>query len=260
MYPYIYIFGREIGTYGVCMLLGITLSVILGIRRGKPRGLQFEDMMIVGAFSLGFALISGCLLFAFVTYTPQQIWQYICSGNFNFLSSGIIFYGGLVGGILGALIGIRVAGCTVHAVESAVVPFIPLGHAVGRIGCVMAGCCHGFEYEGPAALYYPRSVSGLSPEQGFFPVQLVEALINVIICLLLLVYDRKKHRTYDLLLVYLGLYAIARFFLEMLRGDMIRGIWNMLSTSQIISLILLGVSIVGLLLNRKNVKKKAPLV
>lgn len=259
MYPYIYIFGREIGTYGLCMLLGIILAVILGIRRGKPRGLQFEDVLIVGAFALGCALISGCLLFVFVTYTPQQIWQYICSGNFGFLSSGIIFYGGLVGGVLGALIGIRVAGCAFSVIENAVVPFIPLGHAVGRIGCVMAGCCYGFAYEGPFALYYPNSVSGLAPTQGYFPVQPLESLINVIICLLLLLYDKRKHRTFDLLFVYLGLYAIARFFLEMLRGDMIRGMWNMLSTSQIISLILLFVGIAGLLLNRRRVRTKAPL-
>lgn len=261
MYPYIYILGREIGTYGLCMLLGIFLTVILGIRRGKPRGLQFEDILIVGAFSLGFALVCGSLLFVFVTYTPKQIWQYICSGDFGFLSSGIIFYGGLIGGIVGALIGIRVAGCEFGVLESAVVPLIPLGHAVGRVGCVMAGCCHGFAYEGPFALYYPNSISSLSPTQGYFPVQPLESLINVLICLLLLRYDKSNHRAADLLFVYLGLYAIARFFLEMLRGDMIRGVWNTLSTSQIISLVLVTVSVIGILLNRRLVgkKPKAPL-
>ena len=122
MYPYIHLFGREIGTYGLCMLLGIALATVLGIRRGKSRGLQFEDVLIVGAFSLGLALISGSLLFVFVTYTPKQIWQYICMGDFKFLSSGIVFYGGLIGGILGAFIGIRVADCKFSAMESAVFP------------------------------------------------------------------------------------------------------------------------------------------
>lgn len=257
MYPFIVLFGREIGTYGLCMLLGITLAVLLGIRRGKSRGIQFEDVLIVGAVSLGLALIGGSLLFVFVTYTPKQIWQYICTGDFTFLSSGIVFYGGLIGGILGAFIGIRIAGCECKAMESAVVPFIPLGHAVGRIGCVMAGCCHGFPYEGPLALHYPNSVLGLSPAQGYFPVQPLETLINLVICLLLLWFDKKKRRAFDLLFMYLGLYASARFFLEMLRGDMIRGIWNSLSTSQIISLILLGMSIIGILLNYRWSKKKS---
>lgn len=261
MYPYIHLFGREIGTYGLCMLLGIALATVLGIRRGKSRGLQFEDVLIVGAFSLGLALISGSLLFVFVTYTPKQIWQYICMGDFKFLSSGIVFYGGLIGGILGAFIGIRVADCKFSAMESAVVPFIPLGHAVGRVGCIMAGCCHGFPYDGPLALYYPNSVLGLSPTQGYFPVQPLESVANLVICLLLLKFDRRKHQKYDLLLIYLGLYATTRFFLEMLRGDMIRGIWNALSTSQIISLILIGVSVTGMFVKRRlsRKKSKAPL-
>lgn len=254
MYPYIQFFGREIGTYGLCMLLGVTLAVVLGISRGRSHGLQFEDVLIVSAFSLGLALISGSLLFVFITYTPEQIWQYICAGELGFLSSGIIFYGGLIGGILGAFVGIRVSGCEFGAVESSAVPFIPLGHAVGRVGCVMAGCCHGFVYEGPFALYYPNSVLGLSPAQSFFPVQPLESLINLVICLFLLWYDNRKRRTFDLLFMYLGLYAIARFFLEMLRGDMIRGIWNVLSTSQIISLVLLGVSVIGRLMNRRRLK------
>jgi phosphatidylglycerol:prolipoprotein diacylglycerol transferase len=116
----------------------------------------------------------------------------------------------------------------------------------------MAGCCHGFPYEGPFALYYPHSVLGLSPQQGYFPVQLLEGLINVIICLTLCVYEKKAKRGIDLLFAYLGMYAISRFFLEMLRGDAIRGVWNSISTSQIISLILLVISLVVLLVSKRT--------
>lgn len=252
MCPYISILGRDIGTYGLCMLLGIALAAMLAMRRGTPKGLPWEDILIVGAFALGFGLLGGCVLFILVTYTPQQIFAFIHAGDFRFLSSGIVFYGGLIGGIMGALIGIRVAGSTVRLVECSVVPFIPLGHAIGRVGCVMAGCCHGFEYDGPLALYYPHSVLGLSPDQGYFPVQPLESLINIGICIFLLWYEKKMRKTTDLLFAYLGLYAISRFGLEMLRGDMLRGIWNGLSTSQIISLSLLCISIVGILIKPKS--------
>ena len=255
MYPYIHIFDRQIGTYGLCMLLGVTLAVVLSILKGKQYSLRYEDILIVGAFALGLALICGSLLFVLVTYTPIQIWNYICSGNFAFLSSGIVFYGGLIGGILGALLGIRVAGCPFVALESAVVPFIPLGHAIGRVGCVMAGCCHGFPYGGLFALYYPHSVLELSPAQGYFPVQPLESLANLVICLLLLLFNKRTHRKGDLLFSYLGFYAVTRFFLEMLRGDSIRGVWDGLSTSQIISLILIFASAAGILWNRKLLKK-----
>lgn len=151
---------------------------------------------------------------------------------------------------MGALLGIRIAGCSLQLIEHSVIPFVPLGHAVGRIGCVMAGCCHGFEYDGLFALYYPNSVSGLSPDQGYFPVQPLESLINVGICLILLWFEKRMKRATGLLFVYLGLYSISRFFLEMLRGDAVRGVWNGFSTSQIISMVLLCVSIVGLLWKR----------
>ena len=152
---------------------------------------------------------------------------------------------------MGALLGIRIARADFSTVVRAVVPHIPLAHAVGRVGCVMAGCCHGFAYDGPLALYYPRSVLGLSPTQGYFPVQLLEALLNVLIFLLLRWQEKHAKRAIDLLFSYLGIYAVSRFFLEMLRGDRLRGVWHMLSTSQIISIALLIVSVVGLCRKRK---------
>ncbi len=246
MYPYIYIFGRYIGTYGLCMVLGVVLAFVLALNKGRTRGLAFEDLVIVAAFALGFGLLGSNLLYVFVTYTPKQIMAFLSAGDFRFLGSGIVFYGGLLGGILGALIGIRVARCKFNTVARAVVPYIPLAHAIGRVGCVMAGCCYGFAYDGPFALYYPHSVTGLSPEQGYFPVQILEALINLVICLFLLRYEKKVRQVTNLLFAYLGLYAVSRFFIEMLRGDAARGMWYTLSTSQIISVVLLCISVVGL--------------
>ena len=255
MYPYISIFGKQTGTYGLCMLAAIVVAVLLAYKKGKPKGLLIEDLLIVGACAVGCALLGGGLLYVFVTYSPAQIWEYILAGDFSFFTGGIVFYGGLIGGVLGALLGVKLAGCGFAIVERSIVPFIPLGHAIGRIGCVLGGCCHGFPYDGPLALYYPHSVLGLSPEQGYFPVQPLESLLNIVICFLLLWFEKRMRKTTQLLFVYLGLYGVSRFFLEMLRGDAIRGIWYELSTSQIISLVLIGISIVGFCWKHKE---KAP--
>ncbi len=252
MYPYISVFGRSIGTYGLCMVLGFALAFYLSYRKGRNKGVMLEDLLIIGAFALGFSMLGSSMLYVFVTYSPAQIIAFILKGDFRFLSSGIVFYGGLVGGILGAFIGIRVAKCKFEATAHAVVPHIPLAHAIGRVGCVMAGCCHGFAYDGPLALYYPHSVSGLSPQQGYFPVQLLETLLNVVIFLFLTWYEKRVKRASDLLFAYLGIYAVFRFFLEMLRGDANRGLWYMLSTSQIISILLLCVSVIGLCVKSKK--------
>lgn len=245
MNPYISVFGRNIGTYGLCMVLGFFLAFVLSYRKGRNGGLLLEDLMIVGASALGFGMLGGSMLYIFVTYTPDQIVAFLAAGEFGFLGSGIVFYGGLLGGILGGIVGIGVAKCKFDIVMRSVIPHIPLAHAVGRVGCVMAGCCHGFAYDGPFALYYPYSVLGLSPAQGYFPVQLLEAVLNVLIFFLLLWYDKRVKRAIDMLFAYLGVYGILRFFLEMLRGDVNRGLWYALSTSQIISIILLLISVTG---------------
>ena len=256
MYPYISVFGKTFGTYGLCMVLGFFLAGFLAWRKGKPLGIQIEDILLTAAFALLGALTCGGLLYVFVTYSIEQIIAFIRNGDFSFLASGIVFYGGLIGGVLGALLGIRVAKCSLADVERAVVPFIPLGHAIGRIGCVMAGCCHGFEYEGPLAIYYPNSVSGLDPTQGYFPIQLLEALMNCLVCVVLVLLSRKQRKPFRLLLSYFALYAVERFILEFFRGDSVRGIYFSLSSSQWISIALLAFCGVFLLIGRFLPKKK----
>ena len=251
MYPFISILGRKIGLYGLCMALSFCLAGFCAYRKGRHRGLCWEDLMLTAALALGGALICGGALYICVTYSWAQVVDFIRQGDFRFLGSGIVFYGGLTGGILGALLGIHIAGCGMETVERSVVPFVPLGHAIGRLGCVLAGCCHGFPYNGPLALHYPNSVLGLSVEQGYFPVQPLESLVNLCICAFLNWYEKRVSRAADVLFAYLGLYSFARFFLEMLRGDSLRGLWAGLSTSQWISVGLLLICILRLFIVKK---------
>ena len=258
MFPYIRIFDLYMGTYGICMVLGFALAIVLASRRGKRYGLIFEDLIICAAFILGFAVVFGNLLYIFVTYSMEDILNFIRQGNFKFIGSGIVFYGGLIGGIVGCWVGLKVAKIKFYTIEQAAVPFISVGHAIGRVGCVMAGCCHGMEYDGPLALYYPNSVAGVSPDQGYFPVQLLEALINVVvICPLLLIIGKRAKKPTILLSAYLILYAITRFITELFRGDAIRGGFLWLSTSQWISVILILAAGTNLLVRYWKARPKA---
>lgn len=252
MFPYFSLFGKTFGTYGLLMVVGFALGSFLAYRRGKKFSLAVENLLIIVALALLGAIFLGGLLYVFVTYPLEMIWDFISRGDFSFLSSGIVFYGGLIGGIIGAWAGSKLAGVRFSQTVYVFIPFVPLGHAVGRIGCVMAGCCHGFEYDGPFALYYPSSVTGLDPNKGYFPSQLVEAAINIGICLFLLWLSKKGMRSKGLLLSYICLYAVQRFALEFLRGDSIRGLYFGLSTSQWISLALLVFAGVYFLFSRNR--------
>jgi len=235
VYPYIHFVGITIPSYGFCMAISIMLCGFLYINKSRKLGLFFDDMIIIAAVSVGVGILSGGLLYIFVTYSPEELFNYIKSGNFLFITNvGLVFYGGLIGGILGAIISSKILKVQIELVEKCTVPYIPLGHSIGRIGCLMAGCCYGFEYNGIFAVTNSYIFSG----RTYFPIQLVEALLNLMIMLFLLLYTKRNHSKYSVLYCYLIMYTVMRFCLECFRGDEIRGGFMMLSTSQWISILI----------------------
>ena len=221
------------------MVIAIFLVGGCALYSAKKENILFEDIAIIGATSVMSGLLGGFLLYLSVTYSLDDIVEMVKKGDYGFLRGGLVFYGALIAGVLGGIIAVRITKAPLVSVERCVVPFIPFGHAIGRVGCVLGGCCHGAPYDGFGAIHYPNSLFGLDPNQGYFPVQLLEAVALICIGFLLLWRRRKAHKQCDLLFMYLGLYAVARFFIEFLRGDKIRGLAGGISTSQWVSLLLI---------------------
>lgn len=233
------------------MLIAIVTVFFLSYRKTKSLGYTVYDLLIVGGFALLLGLPFGSLLYTIVTYDLSEIIENIMICNFK-VFGGIVFYGALIGGICGAFIGIKIAKLEINNVEKIIVPFIPIGHAIGRIGCVLAGCCYGIKHEGPFAVYYTNSVAGAISSQGYFPVQILEALLNLFVSLILLIVSKRTNKNFTLLSHYFILYGIVRFCIEFLRGDLIRGIYFEISTSQWISVSLILGSAIYLLVNKIN--------
>lgn len=239
------------------MALGVILVCLLSIRRAKRYAVTSEDILIVAASAIGIALIAAKVLYLFVSYSPETIWQRLSSGDFTIFSEGgLVFYGGLLGGILGGWLGSLLVKRPLLTLEPIIVPFLPLGHAIGRIGCLLAGCCYGMPYEGFGAIHYPYPVGTVLPGQGYFPTQPIEAIGDVVICLFLLYRERSPRRSGSQLLAYLTTYALLRFFLEFFRGDGIRGGFAGLSTSQWISLTLLAVAAIRTVYQKRRSSDK----
>ena len=235
------------------MSVGVLLCGFLILLKARRKGIGSEEIIIVMAMSLGMALFGAGLLYILVSYSIKDLINQILNGDFAFLKNGgLVFYGGLVGGIIGSILASRWQQLDIRIVEQCIIPVLPLGHAIGRIGCLLAGCCHGFEYTAPLAV---RNFL-ISAEKTYFPIQMVEALLNLGIFIFLLWYTRKKHPIYHILCVYLHFYSILRFILEFFRGDLIRGGFLMLSTSQWISVMLFLASIFGFYIFRDQKIKK----
>ena len=254
MYPYIDFFGIiDIPLYGPIFIAAFLLSVMLA-RRLSPRYQISKLDAMCAAIYAAIGLLVGAKVMYFITKLPKIVthlesyWNYLQHdwiGALGYAFGGLVFYGGLIGAFLGLLRYSRHFKVPMMGFIDLYAPFIPLVHGFGRIGCFMAGCCYGIEYHGFGAVQFP--FNPLVPELSLvtrFPVQLLEAGLNFIMSgILFYLMTKRKMKTGQMLGIYLLYYTVARYLLELLRGDLIRGKIGVLSTSQIISLLLLPIGI-----------------
>ena len=247
MYPYINIYTLNIPTYSLMLIAGFGLAYLAAAHSSKKEGLSTDHLLIIAAVCLGCAILGGKLLYLIVSFTLNELITIIRNGGFNqLMSGGLVFYGGLIGGIIGAFIGSKIAATPLLSFERHIIPYLPLGYGLGRIGCFLAGCCYGISYGGFCSVQYPgEDITRL-------PIQLIDAAISFIVCLVLLRLAKKTHKPFLLTLSYLIIYSIQRFIIEFFRGDAVRGIYNGLSTSQWISLALLSICVILIMIKKKE--------
>ena len=170
-----------------------------------------------------FAWIGAKILF-YLTLSAELSNNLLSEVSF-WTGGGFVFYGGLLGGLVFLLI-YRLFHLPMNRdVLWAILPALTLGHAIGRIGCFLAGCCFGSETQ----IWWGIHLHGVDRH----PTQLLESISLFMLSWYLL--KSKKPRSL-LISHYLLFYGGIRFAIEMLRGDTIRGQWGFLTPSQWISM------------------------
>jgi phosphatidylglycerol---prolipoprotein diacylglyceryl transferase len=124
---------------------------------------------------------------------------------------GLVFYGGLFGATAACLWLAKLRGIYVWRMADYAISAVPLGHAIGRMGCFLNGCCFG----APSKSWWAIPLDGVQRH----PVPLLESIFNLIVYILLMQVYRVKHREGRVFAAYLVLYSAGRFALEFLRGD-----------------------------------------
>ena len=257
MLPYIHVLWMDIPMYGLMLAAGFLICGIICWFRTRKRGLQGENFIIIAALLLLFALIGGVLFFILITYSPEQIIGFIKKGDWGSLfNAGIVFYGALIGGIIGALIGSRIAKDDLRNYIDVIVPVIPLGHAIGRIGCFCAGCCYGKPTESAIGVIYTNPIGGAPVGVKLFPLQLLESACNLVIFAVLMIVSHRTKSRYLTAFLYCIMYGVIRFILEFFRYDSIRGLAGGLSTSQWISLGLIAGAFIAAAVYRTAAKSR----
>lgn len=251
MLPFIEIFGIRLPMYGLCLASGILLAGAIACLRAKKRGLMPDSVLIIGAAALLGALVGAKLLYIVATYGAGRFVSDMMNGDFSALSGGgLVFYGGLIGGVAGAFLGGIIAKERISDFADIMIPVIPLAHALGRTGCFLAGCCYGMAYNGFCSVTFPGM------DHAVLPVQLIEAALNLALAIGLMAFTWRRRRGLDTLFVYLASYAAMRFCLEFARGDAARGALLGVSTSQWICVAMLTVSALYALLIRRRLCEK----
>lgn len=234
---FIEILGRKIPTYGLMIVVGLVLANLIALYFVKKNKQDSLDLIIMEAYAVLGAFGGAKILYLLVSWREidwSRIWEIEYLNQV--MQGGFVFYGGMIGGLL-----LAIGAGRWHRINAAMyirhyIFLIPFCHGFGRIGCFLAGCCYGRPYTGVGSVVFPEG--SLAPSGvPLFPVQLLEAVILLGISILLLWVRGKKDALYTLE-VYLGLYGAARFGLEYLRYDEVRGAFLFLSTSQWISVMI----------------------
>ena len=243
MFPLVTLFGKEVSTYSLCAIAGILALMLCTWLLARRRGLVPEDEVVVMLVALAGMVVGGSLLYgatnaslvakilgSYEAYDGFVPWAMDLAACFG----GSVFYGGLAGAVVAGSLFVRARGGRVLEHLDVFAVGIPLFHALGRVGCFLGGCCYGMEW--PGGVVYTHDPIGLANGVPRFPVQLVEAGVELVLFLVLLGLFLRGRGRGKLMACWALAYAPARFLLELLRGDAYRGFFGPLSTSQWISI------------------------
>lgn len=205
-------------------------------------------------FVSGAGLLLGARLFGVFT----GIFSALAHGNpltwDTLTNTGIVFYGGLIGFVVMYLLLIKFFDKKLgHTLVDIIAICIPLFHFFGRLGCYFAGCCFGIESSSVFTVLYTNNIDGAIVTAYRVPVQIFEALVNLMIFGLIIFLLLARKLQGRLLWLYFISYAILRIVLEFFRGDVSRGVWGGFTFSQLVS----GVIVVFCLILIANKKRRA---
>ena len=155
--------GLPIRGYGVMMLLAVASAAALAVWRGKRVGIEPELVYSLVFWMLAPGII-GARAFYVIEYWPEYVRTLTEPGGglgaflgrvINVAQGGLVVYGALLGGLTGLLLFVRKHRLPLLAVCDLIAPSMMLGLAIGRIGCLLNGCCFGGECDRAWAVTFP---------------------------------------------------------------------------------------------------------
>jgi phosphatidylglycerol:prolipoprotein diacylglycerol transferase len=227
-------------TFGFFLCLAFLLSIWVVGQEGQRLGLPKNRLYDLCFYILIAALIGSRLAHVFLEWPHFQAHPL---DIFKLWEGGLAFQGGLMLGMMVAVIYIWHHHLPVLTTLDILAVGTPLGQSMGRIGCFMAGCCYGKPSDLPWAVTFtdPGTLGPLGV--SIHPTELYESILYLGVFIVIFKMRIRKKFAGQLFGLYLLLAGLARFIVEFFRGDD-RGpdiLWGMPVTQAVaLSLVVLG--------------------
>jgi len=205
--PELHILGFTLQTFGLMLALALVSSGVLVGWRLKELGLPVDWVYEI-MFCAGVGGIAGA-----------KLWYVVEKGDLGslFSGTGLVFYGGALGGALAVMVYARHRGFLDYRLFDMGAPALAIGYAVGRLGCQLAGDGdYGKAWDGPWAMAYPHGTVPTTEE--VHPTPVYETITMGLVAWFLWT-RRNKYPPGGLFALYLLLAGAERFLVEFLRRN-----------------------------------------
>jgi len=242
--------------YGIMVAASIAFLVLWIWHFARKEGYTTEFVLGGALWAIPMGIIVSRLVHVLDKYdyyfsNPREILGF----------EGLTIFGAILGGLLGAWIHCRISKASFARLADLAAPGIIVAQAIGRVGCILNGCCCGKETTLPFSFIYTHpasdAISCAPLGTPLHPTQLYELLGDLVIFgLLFWVFRGRLRPSGSLLAVYLFLYSSLTFTVRFWRGDT-EPFAGFLQEGQMISLVIMAISFVWLVW-RARWQKRGP--
>jgi len=258
MYPEIIHIGSfPINTYGVFLAIAFLCGILVTVKLAERDGLPRQKIYDLSLWMLLAGLIGSKILMLFTE--PEYRENPLQLISLDFLRSGGVWYGGLLGGVLVGYLLMKRYHLPWWKTADAFAPGLAIGNFFGRQGCFAAGCCWGKPTTLPWGVKFSdlgHQITGVPTDTYLHPTQLYESFAMLLVFFFLFWLHKRKRFSGQVILAYALLYSVIRFAIEFVRDDPrgdVLGLTTLtgLSTSQLISIVI-GICALILLVVRRR--------
>ncbi len=245
------LFGYPFHSYAMLLSAAAIGCTLLAVREGEKRGLWLPPE---GGIWVFLGALFGAKIYYIIQFDPKwylNLWKAVLVWQ-----GGLVSYGGLLGGMAAAYLYTGFHKIPRLQTADTIAPYVALAEAAARLGCFLNGCCFGAPTDLPWGLRFPKGSHawtrqldlGLIPETAssslpVHPTQLYMVLGLVLMALALKVALDRKRFDGQVALLWMLLYGLWRFLVEMFRADSARPLFGM-TASQTVSIGLVLFSLV----------------